>query len=118
MKMTVGTGYGARSCAVEAAKNMTVAGAPAGLERDTLAYAACRFLTKSGAMCRAWVNESYRLRFARGREKRVCRHRCTAPAALLELPGTWVRLRLSVSARGVTVEELRFLPEEISGGRP
>ena len=80
--------------------------AACGLEPDMVGYAVCRFVRKSRRLREEYVNRSYWLRFAKGKEKRRERLDFEAPAVLLELPGVWVRVSVTIDAAGVTVKRV------------
>ena len=115
MKLTTGTGWGAVSCQISPAQDVTVENRlrfhP---ETDTVCYAVCRFFTKTPALCRAYARESYRMRLAKGKGRRPQRHRITLPAPLLELPAGWVQVRFQVDPEGVTVRQV-VLTERFPG---
>ena len=107
MKMTSENEYGSYACELIAAKELRFhADFPCDVELDTVRYAVCRFLRKSKSLCKEYVKESYRLRLASGKGRKTKRRWCLAPAALLELPGAWVHIGVSISATGVTVEQV------------
>ena len=84
------------------------------LAPETAGYAACRFLTRCPELKGALVSLSRELRLAR-HGRRTVRRTVTVPARLLELPGGRARLRLTVTARGVTVELLELLEAPPAG---
>lgn len=105
MKLTIENGYGSLSCDVSAAKSLRVLNwTDTPLEPDVAAYAVCRFLRKSRALCGEYVRESYRLRLAKGKARKTKYRSFLAPASLMELPGVWCAVKLYVSSSGVVVE--------------
>ena len=111
MKLTLGNGYGSLSCEVSAAKTLRVTDrVGASLRGDVVGYAVCRFLRRSRALAREYVRQSYDLRLEKRRSGRTGTRRFLAPAPLLELPGAWCAVRLSVTAAGVTVESVGLFP--------
>lgn len=83
---------------------------PEGLLPETLRYAVCRFLRQAEPLAGLYAGESFRMRLARGRGRKPETFTCVTPAALLELPGNLILLRVCVSPELVSVTELRFLP--------
>ncbi|MCD8188706.1 MAG: hypothetical protein LUD78_00530 [Clostridiales bacterium] len=79
------------------------------LAADTVRYAVRRYLNHSDTLRRRLAQASYRLRLASGgKGGKAQRLRCVVPARVLELPGNWAELRVTVNARGVTVTQLRL----------
>lgn len=83
---------------------------PCDLDRAALEYAALRFLAHNPRLLGYYAMQSCRLRFEKGRGGSQ-RFRCVAPAMLLELPGSWVRLGISVNREAVTVTALELLAD-------
>ena len=107
MKLSLGNEPLAASCALEAGSNARVEGDLAqSVARDTLLYAVCRFIRRSGTLRREYVWASCRLRLENGRARRPQRRCFVAPAPLLELPCGWVAVNVSVGPAGVTVERI------------
>ena len=129
MKMITGRGYGQLTCEVSSSKHLSFntrhlsidpswplfdAGMDTdpevdpktGLRRETAGYAACRYLRKNPALCWEYVRESYELRLSTGKNRRARRHYFVAPASLMELPGNWAYISVSVSATGVVVDHV------------
>lgn len=110
MRMKNGTGVYATQCQISPARDLRFySQVPCSLEPETIAYAVCRFFTKSAHMCRFCVSESYRMRLASGKGRRAKRCRATLPAVLMDLPGSWAQVRFTIDAVGVTVQEVRLL---------
>ena len=111
MKMTTGSGCYAISCGLCAASDFRFyTQVSCQLERDTAAYAACRFLSKNKTLGRALVLDSYRMRTAEKRSGRRPVQRClTVPAPLLDLPGSWAQICLRIAPEGVTVTGVSLL---------
>ena len=107
MKLTLGNGPLAASCALETGKDVRVEGdlAPS-VARDTLLYAVCRFIRHSETLSRKYVWASCRLRLQSGRARRPQRRYFVAQAPLLELPRGWVAVNVSVGPAGVTVKRV------------
>lgn len=112
MKMVSRTPSCSIMCQIEAAKDFRFrSGVSCDLLPESIGYAVCRFLQATPALRHSLVLESYRLRLAKGKERRTHRRSFVAPAALLELPGGWVQVRLTVTPIGVTVTEVRLCEE-------
>lgn len=80
---------------------------PCDLCPEAIRYAACRFIARSPRLAGFYAAQSCSLRFESGRRARRPRtFRCTAPAALLELPGAWAELRVRVDAETVKITAL------------
>lgn len=91
------------SCPVKAARSLRLdLRVRCDLEAESVSYAVRRFIRRSPALMRAFAGESYRLRLERGRS----RQSFVAPAALLELPGTWAAVRLTITPGGVEVTRI------------
>ena len=104
MKMKTGKEGRQLICEVWAAKDLKILGnCPRDLDPDTIGYAVCRFLTKCDLLCREYVEQSYRLRLARGRKRRPVKSFFTAPARKLELPGCYLQAEVLISPAGVEV---------------
>ena len=108
MKMTTGIGYGALSCKLSTASDMSfTAQFDCGeYASDTIRYAVCRFLRKNRKACDKYVTMSYKMRFEKGKARRPKRCWFVAPAKALELPGASINVTLSVDPVGVTVESV------------
>lgn len=118
MKMVSKTAASTCTCQLQAAKELHFSSCvDCLLAVESVGYAACRFIRRSPALRHTLTQESYRLRLAKGRERRKQYHSFVAPAALMELPGAWVSVRLTVDPEGVTVEGMS-LSEEYPYSRP
>ena len=113
MKKVFSLTSAAYTCQLEAARTFRFhAGATgADLLPESALYAVCRFLRSSSALRGALVRESYKLRVATGKGRRSVRRSFLAPGPLMELPGAWVRVTLTVTAAGVSVTGV-YLCEE------
>lgn len=106
MKMT----YKSLACEIAIAPDFTFhSSVPCDLEPDTIRYAVRRFFCKSSRICRDCTLASWRLRLASPRRRRPERWNYILPAALLELPGAWARVTVSVTAVGVQVHRVTLL---------
>ena len=91
------------SCPVKTARDLCLdLRVPCGLETESVGYAVRRFIRRSPALMRDFAGESYRLRLERGRSRRCF----TAPAPLLELPGSWVSVFLRITPAGAEVTRI------------
>lgn len=110
MKKTMTMTSGACSCVLETAKDIHFNADRSGgdLLPESAGYAVCRFLRSSSALRGTLVRESYRLRIADGKGRKTVRRSFVAPGALMELPGAWVQVTLSVTPSGVTVTGVRL----------
>lgn len=107
MKMRTGKEGRQLTCEVWAARNMIIQpGIPVGMEPDTVGYAVCRFLPKCEILCRDYVEQSYRLRLAKGRKRRPVISWFTVPARMLELPGGVVKATVAIFPEGVEVRSV------------
>lgn len=110
MKMKNGTGENVTQCQITAAKDLRIyTQVPCSLESETIAYAVCRFFTKSTGLSRFCVSESYRMRLVHRKSHKARRCRSILPAILMELPGNWAQIRFSIDAVGVTIREVSLL---------
>lgn len=82
------------------------------IPEDTAVYAVKRFILHSPALRRACTSRSYQLRMG-GKTKKRRSLTFEAPARLLELPGSAVRVSLQVTQSGVAVAAVRV---KASGG--
>lgn len=105
MKKTMTLTSAACSCQLETAKDLRFHGGAVGADLlpESAGYAVCRFLRSSSALRGVLVRESYQLRIASGKGRRTVRRCFVASGPLMELPGAWVRVALTVTATGVTV---------------
>ena len=107
MKMTNGSGYGAQVCDLTVSPTFTFyTRTDCDLERESIGYAACRFLRHSPRLCQVYVKRSHDLRFAKGKARKSIHCFFVAPSLLMELPGAWAHVRISISASGVMVEHV------------
>ena len=74
-----------------------------GLEAESVSYAVRRFIRRSPTLMRTYAGESYRLRLE---HRRRSGFGFAAPAALLELPGSWAGVRISVTPAGIEVTRI------------
>ena len=80
---------------------------PCDLGMEALRYAVCRFISRNPRLAGYYAAQSCALRFESARKDRKPKtFRCTAPAALLELPGAWAELRIRVDPDCITVTSL------------
>lgn len=108
MKMT----YNSLACEIAIAPDFTFhSSVPCDLEPDTVRYAVRRFFCKSSRICRDCTWASWQLRLVSARQRRPVRWTYSLPAALLELPGAWARVTVSVSAVGVQVHRVALLQQ-------
>lgn len=120
MKLTTGNGYGALSCDLTVAEDMSFTSEVncEGYASESISYAACRFLRRSQQARNRYVTMSYKMRFAKGKGRRAKRCRFIAPAKLMELPGGSVLVTLSVDPAGVTVESVSIFLSSVEGREP
>ncbi len=91
------------SCPVSAARGLRFdLRVPCDLEVESLVYAVRRFIRRSPVLLGDFAGESYGLRLSRGRVRR----RFVAPAALLELPGSWAAVSLRVLPTGAEITRI------------
>ena len=110
MKMVIRNGQSTIKCQISAAKELHFySQKPCDLEEDTVSYAACRFFSKSAALCKLYAAESYRMRLAQGRGRKSKKHQCILPAQFMELPGNWARIHFTVDPVGVTIRGIDLL---------
>lgn len=108
MKMTCNS----LACEIAIAPDFTFhSSVPCDLEPDTVRYAVRRFFCKSGRICHDCTWASWQLRLAGSRRRRPQRWSYVLPAVLLELPGAWARVTVSVNAVGVQVHRVALLRE-------
>lgn len=105
MKKVFSLTSAAYTCQLEAARTFRFHGGAMGTDLlpESALYAVCRFLRSSSALRGALVRESYKLRVGTGKGRRSVRRSFVAPGPLMELPGAWVRVTLTVTAAGVSV---------------
>ena len=116
MKIKIGTGYQTFSCTVAPASGIIVSfPEDEDLDADTVSYAICRLFCRSPKFSKPYVWESYQLRLATGKERKVQRHRITIPASLAELPGGWINVKFSVAPTGIQIDRVEYLG---AGGSP
>lgn len=77
--------------------------------KDTIAYAVELFLTKCRRFCRECTYESWKLRIAKGKKRPSRNFTYLIPAALMELPGGWVRLTGNIDEAGVIIKKVELL---------
>lgn len=83
---------------------------PCDLSQEAVEYAALRFLAHNARLYHFYASESCKLRFAKGKAgRRPVTFRCTTPAVLLELPGSWVRLTLRIDRDAVKIKGIELL---------
>lgn len=112
MKLVSRTASHSVTCQIEATKELRFrTQTQCALLPESVGYAACRFLRSSPTLSHSLAEESYRLRLAKGQKRRTLRHSIVAPAALMELPGSWAQVSLTVSPIGVTVTGVRLCEE-------
>ncbi len=107
MKMT----YEGAACEITVSENFRFfSQVSCSLEFDSVRYATCRFFQKSKALCRECVFESWQLRISKSR-KRKTRHFYVIPAVLMELPGNWAKVTITIDTYGVCVQQLELLQQ-------
>lgn len=108
MKMTCNS----LACEIAIAPDFTFhSGVPCDLEPAAVQYAVRRFFCKSGRICHDCTWASWQLRLTSPRRRRPQRWSYVLPAVLLELPGAWARVTVSVNAVGVQVHRVALLRE-------
>ena len=96
------------SCPVKAARDLRLdIRVPCGLEPESIGYAVRRFIRRSPALMKRYAGESYRFRLGK---RRKADRAFAAPAVLLELPGAWAQVRLTVTPAGVTIRRVGLYP--------
>ena len=109
MRLSTVSGCRRLSCSPAAGRGFRFsAPVSCGYGSETALYAACRYLRHDERTAHELVAESYRLRFAGKGARRSTRRTLLLPAALMELPCAWARLRVSVDREGVRVESLEL----------
>ncbi len=110
MKITNGTGYGSITCGLSISKDLTVySQVPIDhLETVSVGYAVCHFLKNAPKTAARYILASYRMRLAKGTQRKVKTCWLYGPSSPLELPGEWARIRLSVGPEGITVERVEL----------
>ncbi len=107
MKIASGTGHGAYMCDLSISSTLLCTGTVSpGLCLDTIGYAASRFISRSPALCLQYTRISRGLRLAKGKDRRPKHCSFTVPACLMELPGVWAEVRVTVTPEGVTVDQV------------
>ncbi len=108
MKMTIGTAYSTLGCTLTVTPQMVFTSQVdcGDYDLNTIGYAVCRFLRSDERARSKYVTMSYRMRFAKGKDRRAKRCCFFVPAKLLDLPGETARVVLSVDPNGVTVERV------------
>ena len=104
--------YGSLSCEVSVIPDyILLAHGLCDYERDTIAYAAERFLAHCNKAKKACAEESVQIRVAKGRAKRKHQFTYLTPAILMELPEGWVRVCGEVNVVGVEIKKIEILKE-------
>lgn len=102
--------YGAKCCEFSVANNFAILSrVPCEYDRETICYAVQRLFHKSERLCRSCTLESWQLRLAKGNARKRHPFAYVIPAALMELPGAWIRLSGMIDAGGVTVYKIEIL---------
>lgn len=100
--------YETLSCTVKTTKNFKVyTQVPCEYPKATIAYAAERFFANSVKFRESCTRESWELRFAKGK-KNSRDFSYVIPAALMELPGSWVRIQGVINPEGVNIESVEL----------
>ena len=100
--------YETLSCTVKTTKNFKVyTQVPCEYPKATIAYAAERFFANSVKFRESCTRESWELRFAKGK-KNSRDFSYVIPAALMELPGSWVRMQGVINPEGVNIESVEL----------
>nr|WP_294672888.1 hypothetical protein [uncultured Blautia sp.] len=100
--------YETLSCTVKITKNFKVyTQVPCEYPKATIAYAAERFFANSVKFRESCTRESWELRFAKGK-KNSKDFSYVIPAALMELPGSWVRMQGGINPEGVNIESVEL----------
>ena len=110
MKMVTNNSCSPITVELNAASDMKLrCSVPCDLGMDAIRYAVCRFISHNPKLSGFYAAQSCALRFENDRKARKPKtFRCTAPAALLELPGAWAVLRIRVDPEAVTVTSLEL----------
>ncbi len=106
MKMT----YGALTCAFAVSEHLAVMSeVPISYDDRTVGYAVRRFFLHCEKLHKECTFQSWKLRVAKGKARKRQHFHYILPAALLELPGRWVRISGIIDAVGVTVDRVRIM---------
>ncbi len=104
--------YGSAVCVVSVSDQCVfLSQVPCEYENDVMAYAAERYFANCKELCRECTDRSVRYRLAAGREERQHDFTNMAPAALMELPGKWVRVSGEINSAGVMIRKIELLKE-------
>lgn len=82
---------------------------PCDYERDTIAYAIERFFAHATFLCHDLAKESWQFRIAKGKKNKMRSIDFLFPACLMELPGSWIRIRGYIDSVGVCVNRVDLL---------
>lgn len=100
--------YETLSCTVKTTKSFKVyTQVPCEYPKATIAYAAERFFANSVKFRESCTQESWELRFAKGK-KNSRDFSYVIPAVLMELPGSWVRMQGVINSEGVNIESVEL----------
>ena len=104
--------YGSAVCVVSVSDQCVfLSQVPCEYENDVMAYAAERYFANCKELCCECTDRSVRYRLAAGREERQHDFTNMAPAALMELPGKWVRVSGEINSAGVMIRKIELLKE-------
>lgn len=104
--------YGTIICEVSVAVNCTITVSDCyEYPKDTIAYAVEKFFSQHAKTYRECTYESWRLRIAKGRKKKIRRFEYIIPAVLMELPGNWVRVCGDINVVGVNINRIELLKD-------
>ena len=107
------------SCRFEFAKTFSFSGFKADeYGEDTVLYALRRFFCNNPRVLKNFVTLSWKLRFAKGSERKPHFFILTAPASMFELPCGRVWVRLKVTASGVTVLAYTLFERKVNASDP
>ena len=119
MKMVSRTATSTITCQIEVAKDCRVHICTAcKLLSESVAYAVCRFIKTTPSLRHSLVHKSYQLRLSKAKDRRMQRHSFVAPAALMELSGGWVEVRLTVSPVGISISSIRLSEDYPTVNKP
>lgn len=112
MKMVSKTATSTITCQIEVDKNCRIHFCTAcKLLPESVAYAVCRFIQAAPSLRHGLVQESYHLRLAKGRERCTQHRSFVVPAVLMDLPGGWVQVSVTVSPEGITISKIHLCEE-------
>lgn len=104
--------YGNMACEVSVTENYTFySEVTCEYEKDVIAYAVEHFFSSSTRFCKECAYESWKIRLAKAKEKKSHLFTYLVPAALMELPGSWVSLAGYINSAGVHISKVELLKE-------